>query len=336
MPRGSKGREPVGDTSGEELSRPRSFWSGTIAFGLVSVPVDFYPAQRKSRVALRTLAPDGTPLVRRYFCPEHGRYLARDELTRGYEVSANEYVSVTDDEIAALEPERSRDIRLEEFVNLAELDPILFDSAYFLVPSGTSTHAYSLLTATMEAAGKAGIATFVLRGREHLVAIIAQGGFLRAQTMRFPADVRSARDVGLEVQAEADAALVKKVRDVIQSRYQNEVAREELRDDTWVRLRELVAKKEAHSLDLLTPEQVEQDEEGGEIIDLVEVLRKSLGGAEAQDRARRGTGKAKKKRTPNGNEPSKEELYERARELGVEGRSRMSKRELLAAVRRAG
>src|SRR5690606_15085457 len=92
--------------------RARAFWSGTISFGLVSIPVNLFAATRGRQVSLRMLAPEGTPLVRRYFDPETGKEVPRDRIVRGYEIEKGQFVVVTDEELSALEPDRTRDIDL--------------------------------------------------------------------------------------------------------------------------------------------------------------------------------------------------------------------------------
>ena len=124
--------------------RARAFWSGTISFGLVSVPVDLYPANRSVRASLRMLAPEGTPLSRRYYCPKEEREVSYEEIVRGREVDGR-WIVVTDEELEALEPRKSRDIDLRLFVDRAEIDPVFFDRAYYLAPAGESTKAYRLL-----------------------------------------------------------------------------------------------------------------------------------------------------------------------------------------------
>ena len=176
----------------EERGRqPRPFWSGTISFGLVSVPVNLFPAQRGDGVPLRLLDPEGRPLARRYYCPAEETELGGDEIVRGYEVEEGKYVVIRDEELEALEPEKTRDIDLRRFVDRAEIDPMFFDRAYFLTPGADSTKAYRLLAAALEETDRAGIATFVMRGKEYWVAILAEEGLLAAATLRFPAEIRS-------------------------------------------------------------------------------------------------------------------------------------------------
>src|SRR5690349_11119472 len=176
---------------------PRAFWSGTLTFGLVSVPVDLYPAVRSRRTALRMLGSDDQPLVRRFFCSLDLKPLGQDDIVRGYENDDGSFTIVEDDELDALAPRKSRDIDLRRFVARDEIPRQMLERPYVLAPAGDSTKAYHLLAATMESSGRAGIATFVMRGKEYLAAIFAEGGTLRAVTMRFAAELRTPDDVGL-------------------------------------------------------------------------------------------------------------------------------------------
>ncbi len=175
----------------------RPFWSGVITFGLVSIPVNLLPANRQTRVSLRMLSPEGHPLSRRYYAPATGRELTDQQMVRGYEIEKDEYVVVTDEELERLAPERSRAIDLRQFVDAEQIPPLYFERAYFLVPGEASEKAYRLLATVMEKTKRAGIATFVMRGKEYLVAILAENGILRAETLRFSDEIRSPKDLGL-------------------------------------------------------------------------------------------------------------------------------------------
>ena len=168
-----------------EASGIRSFWTGTITFGLVTIPVALYSATRARGTALRMVAPDQAPVQRRYVCSKDETPLDADDIVRGYEIEKGKYVLVTDDELEAIEPRKSREIDLRLFVDRDSIDPVYFDRGYFLVPSGGTTKAYRLLAEVMEKKQYAGIATFVMRAKEYLVAIIAENGILRAETLRF-------------------------------------------------------------------------------------------------------------------------------------------------------
>src|ERR1041385_2899096 len=207
--------EGVGEPSSGEPTSPRPFWSGTISFGLVSIPVNLFPASRSSHVGLRMLASDGTPLRRRYFSGTADRGLGPEQMVRGFEIEEGKYVVVTDEELERLEPEKSRDIDLRRFVPQDAIPPMYFDRSYFLLPAETAGKAYQLLATVMEKSKRVGIATFVMRGKEYLIAILSANGILCAETLRFSDELRSASDIGLPEPRRADPKLVRRFQKLI-------------------------------------------------------------------------------------------------------------------------
>lgn len=260
-----------------EPGTPSSFWSGTISFGLVTIPVSLYAATRNPVAAsLRSLAPDGTPLRREYVCPEHERALEPDEIVRAYELDDGELVVITDEELDALAPEASHEIELQRFVDRSELSPLLFDRPYFLLPGSGSSKPYRLLVQALEASGRAGIATFVMRGHQHVVAILAEHQLLRAQTLRFVSQLRSAQDIGLPDPAEpSDEARVDRLRAVIRDHVATDIDRAELDDDERARIVELAERKLAEGRDVIELPAPEPSDEA-EVIDLMDVLKRTL------------------------------------------------------------
>ena len=174
-----------------------AFWSGALSFGLVNVPVFLFPASRHSGVRLRMISPDGTLLERRFYCPRDRKEVPADEIVRGYELDDGSYIIVSDQELEAAEPIKTREIELREFVDLSEISPIYMERGYYLTPTKGAAKAYRLLADVMEKNGRAGIATFVMRDREYLVAIFARKGILCAETLRFHDEVRDPETIGL-------------------------------------------------------------------------------------------------------------------------------------------
>lgn len=260
------------DESQARAARP--FWSGTLTFGLVSVPVDLYPGTRTNRAPLRMLGPKGEPLSRRYFSPKTEKDLEDDEMIRGYEFDKDKYVPVTDEELERLAPESSRDIDLRRFVDLQSIPPLYFDRSYFLVPSAGSEKAYRLLSATMEKEALAGMATFVMRGKEYLVTIFPENGIMRAETMRFPDEIRSVREIDLPEKKKVPAATVKKFENFIAKHSNKRLSLKELKDEKTAQLLKLVEKKRRQHKDVVEVQEPENDE--GKVVDLMEVLKKSL------------------------------------------------------------
>ena len=270
----------------EEVEQPgglRSFWTGTISFGLVTVPVALYSATRPRGVALKMIGPDESPVRRRYVCSKDEKVLDADDIVRGYEIEKGKFVVVTDDELEAIEPRKSREIDLRVFVDVDAIDPMYFERAYFLVPTGGTNKAYRLLAEVMEKKKQAGIATFVMRAKEYLVAILAENGILRAETLRFANEIRTPADVGLPDVPKIATADVKKFETQI-AKHAKKLNVREMLDDYTERLEKLVAAKERKKEDIVrAPESMREEEEGGgEVVDLLAVLSRSLGGGGAK------------------------------------------------------
>lgn len=247
-----------------------------MTFGLVSVPVDLYPGNRNNRISLRMLGPDGVPLSRRYYSQKTEKDLDNDDMIRGYEIEKDKFVVVTDEELERLAPEQSRDIDLRSFVPLEQIPPIYFDRSYFLVPSSGSEKAYKLLAETMKNSKLAGLATFVMRGKKYLVAIFPENGILRAETMRFADEIRTPKEVGLPEEKKVPTAAVKKWETIIKKHSSNQFSLKTLKDERAENLRKLIAKKKASKKNVVHVEVPEREE--GKVVDLLEVLKKSLAG----------------------------------------------------------
>jgi DNA end-binding protein Ku len=272
------------DEIDESPSGLRSFWTGTITFGLVSVPVALFPATRSRGVSLRMVDKDGTPLQRRYVCSKDEKPLDWDDIVRGYEIKKEKFVVVTDDELEAVEPRKSREIDLQLFVDVEELDPVFFQRAYFLTPSGGSNKAYRLLSEVMEDTGRAGIATFVMRDKEYLVAILSEKGILRAETMRFHDEIRKPAEIGLPKKPKTTAATsVKRFENAVASRT-GKVNFREFLDEQAKALEQLAQKKQKRGEDVVKVAEAQAEEPGGEVVDLLEVLQKTLRGGAAPAR----------------------------------------------------
>jgi DNA end-binding protein Ku len=307
----------------------RPFWSGTITFGLVSVPVNVMAAYRPDRASLRMVSPDGRPLSRRYFASRDDTPLDWEDIVRGYEIEKDTFVVVEDDELERLAPERTRDIDLRVFVKLSDIDPKYFERAYYLTPGGQSTKAYRLLARVMEETERAGIATFVMRAKEYLVAIIAENGILRAETLRFADEIRSVEDIGLPDPVKPKATDVRRIEKAVEALTEDSLDREELVDRSARRLNQLVARKAKAGEDVVEIETPSEEGEG-RVLDLIEVLNRSLKGAAAKRAGRAGSAGGS-----DLEELSRSDLYDRAKRLDIPGRSGMSKKELVAAIRRS-
>jgi len=275
-PRRSQSASRTREEPEAESAGGRPFWSGTLTFGLVSVPVSLFPATKSNRASLRMLGPDGQPLARKYYAENTGKDLDADETVRGFEINKEKYVIVTDEELERLAPEKTRDIDLKQFVPADSIPPLYFERGYFLTPAAGSQKAYKLLAETMDQSGLAGIATFVMRGKEYLVAIFSDHGILRAETMRFADELRSPADVGLPKKKDVPKATVTKFEKLIGTKSKKQFTPTKVADKQTDSLLKLVKKKEKKRENVVKVEdEVDTDRK---VVDLVKILKQSLGG----------------------------------------------------------
>jgi DNA end-binding protein Ku len=169
---------------------PRAIWSGAISFGLVNVPVKLYSAVSRKTVRFHQLHDEtGVRIAQKRIDPSTGEEISYDQIVKGYELSPDSYVVITPEELESLDPEKTRSIDISDFVQLDQIDPIYFDHPYYLAPSQGGTKAYELLRQAMDEAGKVAIGKVVIRSKESLVAIRANGPVLTMETMLFADEV---------------------------------------------------------------------------------------------------------------------------------------------------
>ena len=176
----------------------RAIWSGSISFGLLNVPVRMYSAVARRSIALREIREsDSVRIKHRRVAEGTDEEVPYDEIIKAYELTPGQYVPLTKDEMQALAPEKTRAIEVQDFVDLKEIDPIYFDSPYYLGPADGAEKAYALLAKAMQASGKVAICHFVLRNKEHLAAIRSDGKVLTLTTMRFADEVVPASELDI-------------------------------------------------------------------------------------------------------------------------------------------
>ncbi len=184
---------------------PRAIWSGAISFGLVSVPVKLFSAVSRKTVRFNQLDSSTNSRVKQKRVNAEGEEVPYDQIVKGYEVSKDSYVIVTDDELAGLAPKASRMIDITDFVSEADIDPVFYDSAYYLVPDDLARKSYALLCKAMEESGRVAIASFVMRTKQYLVAIRPTSGALMMSTMVYADEVVPSADVpGLDELADIE------------------------------------------------------------------------------------------------------------------------------------
>jgi len=182
----------------------RSLWSGSLSFGLVNVPVAMVTAVRDLDLHFRQLhEKDGAPIEVQRWCSKEDVEVPWDEITHAYEIEGGGQVIVTDEELEAIEPRRTRTIDIESFVDLAEVDPVYFDHPYYLLPAGSddgSARAYRLLVEVMARTDRAALGRFVMRAKEYLAIVRAHDRALMLSTMLFADEVRDTKDVAAATQ----------------------------------------------------------------------------------------------------------------------------------------
>jgi len=175
---------------------PRAIWSGSISFGLVNIPVQLFNAVSRKQVRFNQIDSRNNARIRmKKTNAETGEDVPDEAIVKGYELSKGNYVLLSEDELAALDPEAQRTIDIEEFVDLADIDPVYFDASYHLSPDPATVKAYALLARTMEQAGKVGIARFVMRQKQYLAAIRPVDGHLVLSTLVYDDEVNATDDI---------------------------------------------------------------------------------------------------------------------------------------------
>ena len=175
----------------------RAIWTGSISFGLLNVPVRLYSAVARRNIALREIRDsDSARIKHRRVAEGTDEEVPYENIVKAYEITPGQYVPLDKDEMSALAPEKTRAIEVQDFVDLEEIDPIYFDSPYYLGPAAGAEKAYALLAKAMEASGKVAVSRFVFRNKEHLAALRSTDGVLTLTTMRFADEVVPAGELG--------------------------------------------------------------------------------------------------------------------------------------------
>lgn len=258
----------------------QEIWNGTISFSLVAIPVKLVRAVESGRVSFRMLhSKDYSPLARRMYCPREEAIIPAEQIVRGYEIAPDTYIVITDKELESVSPERSRTIEIIEFIDIHDVEPVYYDHPYYLVPSKGGEKAYRLLVEVMHQANKAGIAKFVLRDREYLVAVKSTDGALALITLHYSGEILSADDLapkdgksrsGEEKTGQEETGHIKKMIKEMTGDFRPDKYADERRKKI-MKLLDLKAKQKGT---VQAPEVEEEEGEGP--VDLVAVLEESM------------------------------------------------------------
>jgi DNA end-binding protein Ku len=260
----------------------RAIWSGAISFGLVNVPVKLYTATQPKTVRFNQLSSKtGARIRQKRVDPTTDEEVPYEEIVKGYEITPDRYVMVTNEELEALDPKATRTIDIEEFVDLSEIDPIYYDHNYYLAPSAGGAKAYRLLVDAMREAGKVGIGKVVIRSKQQLCALRPTGEVLTLTTMLFGDEVLSPDridEIGEIEQAAATDRELRMAQQLIES-LSADFEPEKFRDEYRERVLELIERKAAGEEIAVQP----VAEEPAAAPDLMAALAASLAAVRGED-----------------------------------------------------
>src|SRR5205085_4038394 len=261
----------------------RPLRNAMISFGLVSIPVRFYTATKSEDVHFNLLHEScGTRVNRKWWCPHHSKTADSDELIRGYGIYKNKYVKFTDEEIDALETDDNRAREITEFLDLDQIDPVFFEKAYFLGPAPGGGKTYKLLSEAMKKEHKVALARWVSANREHLVVVRPYEKGLILHTMFYADEVRDFGAIDLESSHVTDKEVKLAemlINELTEKQYDPLRYKDEYRDRLLDRIR-----AKSHGKPIVSEEK--EEEKGGEVIDIMEALRRSLQGGGGRAPAR--------------------------------------------------
>jgi DNA end-binding protein Ku len=260
---------------------PHAIGSGTISFGLVSIPVKLFTAASSSSVSFNLLhAKCGSRIRQQTFCPQCNEVVERSALVRGYEFAKDQYVRLADEELKALEGEASQVIDIAEFVPLAKVDPIYFEKTYYLGPDKNGEKPYRLLADALAKAEQVALARFVMRGKENLVLIRAAQGGLMLHTMYFADEVRSFAEIAKGQSAKIKEGELDLAVKLIEGLSSDDFEPQQYKDEYRDRVLDVINRKvEGKEITAVGPAP-----ERKQVVDLMEALKQSLAKQPARER----------------------------------------------------
>jgi DNA end-binding protein Ku len=261
---------------------PRSIWKGAISFGLVYIPVQMYSASRANALDLDLLdRHDFAPVGYQRINKKTGKVVAWNDIVKGYQYEKGKYVALSDEDFKRANVMASQTIEIARFVESQVIPPEFFDTPYYLEPAKGGAKVYALLRETLRRTGKSAVATFVMRGKQHLASVHPHGRVLVLETLRFAEEIRAPDDLDLPAESEKAAGLAPKelaMAERLVAEMTDEWNPEEYentyRHDLMKRIQEKIKNHETHKL--TAAEKTREPRKSAQVIDLMEVLRKSL------------------------------------------------------------
>jgi len=280
-------------------SGPRAIWKGAISFGLVHVPVALHSATQEQEVDFdwldkRSMDPVGYQRINK----RTGKKIAKEDIVKGVKLAgSDDYVVLSDDEIKAAYPKRTQTIQIESFVKATDVSFVYIEKPYYLAPDGRAGRVYALLREALEKSGVIGIARFVLHNKEHLAALIPAGPALMLGVLRWAEEIRDAGALDLPGPGDVKPAELKMARQLIDE-MTTAFKPQDFKDDFTAAIHALVAAKaKAGDKATVKPFEDAPDSASDNVVDLTELLRKSLGGkASAKAPAKKAAAKATRRK----------------------------------------
>jgi DNA end-binding protein Ku len=303
---------------------PRSIWSGSISFGLVNVPVRLYSAVQEHKLRFHFVhEKDSSPIGYEKICKKEGKPVPDDEIVKAFEYTKGEYVFMEDEDFKAARVEGYKTIDIVDFVPYDDIDPIYFAHTYYAGPDRGAEKTYSLLVKAMENSELAGIAKFVMRDRQNLGALRVRDGVITLEQLHYADEIRPVDELkpSRARVSQEELQMAERLIESFSGEWRPEQYKDTYRDELCAIIKAKRQGKEVHAA-------AEVEEEAP--TDLLTALRESV------ERSRGSSGR-RSGRSGNGDlaSLSKQQLDERAREAGIEGRSKMTKAELVRALGRA-
>jgi DNA end-binding protein Ku len=257
----------------------RPLWRGAISFGLIYVPVEMYAASRDGSLSLHLLdSRDFAPVGYERVNKKTGKTVSWSDIVKGYEYEKGQYVALSDADLRHANAKASETIEISNFSDAADISPVYYEAPYFLAPSKGGEKVYALLREALKSTGKVAVATFVMRGRQHLCVVMADGRALMLMTLRFadelkaPAKLADSSIEPVKISA-AELSMAQKLVQEMTSPWRPEAFKDTYRADLMRRIQEKIRKKQTHSLSV---EDAEAGPPKAQVIDLMEALRNSL------------------------------------------------------------
>jgi DNA end-binding protein Ku len=299
---------------------PRSIWSGSISFGLVNVPVRLFSAVQEHKLHFHFVhEKDSSPIGYQKICKKENEPVPDDEIVKAFEFERGEYVFMEEEDFEAAKVEGYKTIDIVDFVPYEDIDPIYFAKTYYVGPDRGAEKVYSLLVKAMEDSELAGVAKFVMRDKQHLGALRIRDGVITLEQLYFADEIRPIDEIKASRArvSQQELQMAGRLIESFTAEWKPEKYKDTYRDELCAIIRAKRKGEEVHA----APE-LEQEEPA----DLLTALRESIARSQGGSRSRR---------DGDLGDLSKQELDERAKAAGVAGRSKMTKAELVRALRRA-